>query len=98
MRSIHEPTLIFSDDFIILRASSSSTSPVDRSSMTSISRSANSNRRRELSFCIAILPRKANSSKIHPLNVYEILSFQNERYPCHQHPEQHPPTEQHHIN
>jgi len=83
MRSIQDPTLIFSDDFIILRASSRRTSPVNRSSMTSISRSANSNRRRELSFCIDILPLKANSNKIHPRNVYEILSFQNDKYPYH---------------
>src|SRR5208282_6847094 len=84
MRSIHDPTLIFSDDFIILRASSSNTSPVNRSSMTSISRSANSNRRRELSFCIDILDRKANSNKIHPRKVYEILSFQKDKYPFRQ--------------
>src|SRR5579859_4389072 len=81
MRSIHDPTLIFSDAFIILRASSSNTSPVNRSSMTSINRSANSNRRRDESFCMDILDLNANSNKIHPRKVYEILSFQNERYP-----------------
>src|SRR5947207_6642696 len=81
MRSIHDPTLIFSDDLIILRASSSSASPVNRSSMASLSRSAKSNRRREESFCIDILDRKANSNKIHPRKVYEILSFQNDKYP-----------------
>jgi hypothetical protein len=81
MRSIHELTLIFSLDFIIFRASSSSTSPVSVSSMTSMTRSARGNRRREESFCMLTRPLNANSMTMQPRSAYEMLSFQKERYP-----------------
>ena len=81
MRSIHELTLIFSLVFIIFNASSNSTSPVRVSSITSIMRSASGKRRLPESFCILILPLKANSMTIHPLSAYDMLSFQKERYP-----------------
>lgn len=81
MRSIQELTLIFSLDFIILRASSSKTSPVNVSSITSITRSAKGNLRREESFCMLTRPRKASSITMQPRSAYEMLSFQNERYP-----------------
>jgi hypothetical protein len=81
MRSIHELTLIFSLDFIILSASSSSTSPVNVSSITSMTLSARGKRRRFESFCMLTRPLNANSMTMHPRNAYEMLSFQNERYP-----------------
>ena len=81
MRSIHELTLIFSLDFIIFNASSRRTSPVSVSSMTSMTRSANGNRRLDESFCMLTRPRKANSMTMQPRRAYEMLSFQNERYP-----------------
>jgi hypothetical protein len=79
IRSIHELTLIFSLDFIIFRASSSSTSPVRVSSMTSMTRSARGNLRRDESFCMLMRPRNASSITMHPRSAYEMLSFQNER-------------------
>ena len=81
IRSIHEATLIFSLLFIIFNASSRSTSPVSVSSTTSITLSDSGKRRREESFCMLIRPRKASSMTMHPRNAYDMLSFQNERYP-----------------
>lgn len=83
IKSIQLATLIFSLVFIILSASSSSTSPVNVSSMTSITRSCSGNRRLEASFCMLILPLKASSMTIHPRSAYDILSFQKLRYPYH---------------
>jgi len=79
IRSIHELTLIFSLDFIIFRASSSSTSPVSVSSITSMTRSARGKRRRDESFCMLMRPLKASSMTMHPRSAYEMLSFQKER-------------------
>ena len=79
MRSIHELTLIFSLDFIILSASSSSTSPVRVSSTTSMTRSDKGNRRRAESFCMLTRPRNASSMTMQPRSAYDILSFQNDR-------------------
>ena len=81
IKSIHELTLIFSLPFINFKASSSKTSPVSVSSITSITRSASGNRLREESFCMLTRPLNASSMTIHPRKAYEILSFQNERYP-----------------
>jgi hypothetical protein len=81
IKSIQDATLIFSLDFIIFNASSSSTSPVNVSSMTSITRSCKGNRRLEASFVMAIRPLNASSITIHPRNAYEILSFQKDKYP-----------------
>jgi hypothetical protein len=81
IKSIQDATLIFSLDFIIFNASSSSTSPVNVSSMTSITRSCKGNRRLEASLVMAIRPLNASSITIHPRNAYEILSFQKDRYP-----------------
>jgi len=66
MRSIQALTLIFSLDFIIFNASSNSTSPVSVSSMTSMTRSASGNRRRDESFCMLTRPLKASSMTMHP--------------------------------
>lgn len=79
MRSTHCPTLILSLLFIILRASSSRTSPVILPSITSITRSERLNRFREESRVIEILLRNASSMRMHPRSVYEMLSFQKER-------------------
>ncbi len=68
IRSIHELTLIFSLDFIIFNASSSSTSPVSVSSMTSITRSASGKRLLEESFCMLIRPLNASSMTMQPRN------------------------------
>ena len=82
IRSIHELTLIFSELFIIFNASSNNTSPVNVSSMTSITLSASGNRLLELSFCMLTLPLNASSITIHPRSAYDMLSFQKLRYPC----------------
>jgi len=79
IRSIQEVTLIFSLLFIILRASSSSTSPVRESSTTSMSLSERGYRRLAESFCMLIRPRKASSMTMQPRKAYEMLSFQKER-------------------
>lgn len=79
IRSIHELTLIFSLDFIILRASSSNTSPVKVSSITSITRSDSGNLLLDESFCILTRPLKASSMTMHPRKAYDMLSFQNDR-------------------
>ncbi|KAH3671261.1 hypothetical protein OGAPHI_000484 [Ogataea philodendri] len=63
------------------KASSNKVSPVSDPSQHSISRSGNSNRFLAGSFTIRILPRKASSRIISPLRAYEILSFQNDKYP-----------------
>jgi hypothetical protein len=81
IRSIQEATLIGSLVFIIFSASSSSTSPVNVSSTTSIYRSCSGNRRLEESFCMLILPLNASSMTMHPRSAYEMLSFQKDRYP-----------------
>lgn len=85
IKSIHDDTLIFSEAFIILSASSSNTSPVSVSSITSIVRSARGYRRREASLVMEMRPRKASSRTIHPRRAYEMLSFQKERSPCRRH-------------
>lgn len=79
MRSIQLLTLIFSLLFIILSASSSSTSPVNVSSTTSITLSGSGRFLLEGFFCIEILPRKASSRTMQPRRAYEMLSFQKER-------------------
>lgn len=79
MRSIQLLTLIFSLVFIILSASSSSTSPVRVSSITSMIRSGRGKLRLEGVFSMAMRPRKASSSTMHPRRAYEMLSFQNDR-------------------
>lgn len=79
MRSIQLLTLIFSLVFIILRASSNSTSPVRVSSITSMMRSGSGKLRLEGVFCMAMRPRKASSRTMHPRRAYEMLSFQNDR-------------------
>lgn len=81
IRSTQAPAPYFSLLLIIFRASSRMVSPVWRSSITSIRRSASASRRRDGSRTTAILLRNANSIRIQPRRAYEILSFQNERYP-----------------
>ncbi|GAW02215.1 hypothetical protein LENED_003853 [Lentinula edodes] len=71
--------------FIILNVSSRIVSPVIRSSTTSTIISLNSTLLLPpptTSLTTAILLLNANSINIHPLNAYDILSFQKDKYPC----------------
>ena len=79
MRSIQDPTPIFSDDLIILRASSRIVSPVRRVSTTSRTRSDGGSDRREGSLTSAMRRRSASSMRMQPRRAYEMLSFQKER-------------------
>lgn len=67
--------------FIIFRVSSNIVSPVCRSSITSTIRSDGGTCLRFGSRTRAIRRRRASSTSIHPRKAYEMLSFQNDKYP-----------------
>lgn len=81
-KSIQVFTAIFSTSscaFIIFRASSSNVSPVERSSITSSTRSLRGSCRRFGSRTRAIRLRRASSMRMQPRRAYEMLSFQKDR-------------------